>query len=58
MVGTKEEKIPMCANYFHDVLKGKMLGGAVSFIIVIINLILKVVIIASITWVGEDTNSE
>jgi hypothetical protein len=39
-------------------MMGKLIGGGVSFIIVIINLILKIVIIASITWVGEDTNSE
>jgi hypothetical protein len=36
----------------------KVFGSSIAFVIVIINLILKAIIIASITWVGEDTNSE
>jgi hypothetical protein len=33
-------------------------GQSIAFMIIAINLILKIVIIESITWVGEDTNSE
>lgn len=36
----------------------KAFGSSIAFLIVIINLILKTVIIKSITWVGEDTLSE
>jgi len=35
-----------------------VIGQSIAFTIIAINLVLKIVIIKSITWVGEDTNSE
>ena len=35
-----------------------VVGQSIAFAIIAINLVLKIVIIKSITWVGEDTNSE
>jgi hypothetical protein len=39
-------------------LKSKVLGQSVAFIIIAINIVLRILIIKGITWVGEDTNSE
>lgn len=48
----------ICPAYFRDVLVSKIFGSSIAFLIIIINVILKTVIIKSITWVGEDTLSE
>lgn len=48
----------MCSFYFGDVIVAMIIGYSISFLIIAINLILKKVIIALITWVGEDTLSE
>lgn len=39
-------------------LHGKVFGGAIAFVIVIVNVILKTVIIKLITWIKVDTESE
>lgn len=48
----------ICDLYNSDNLKSKILGQSVAFIIIAINTVLRMIIIAGITWVGEDTNSE
>jgi hypothetical protein len=48
----------VCENYFKDKTNSKNLGTLISFIIIGVNTILKNVIIALITWIGEDTVSE
>lgn len=41
-----------------DNLKAKVLGGVMSFSIVAINTILRLVMITLIKWIGEDTHSQ
>jgi hypothetical protein len=53
-----KEEIAVCKEYFKDKSNSKNLGTAISFIIIIVNTILKMVIIKLITWIGEDTVSE
>lgn len=53
-----EVTVPMCKTYFSDVIYSKVIGQSIAFIIIAVNTILRLVIIALITWVGEDTNSE
>jgi hypothetical protein len=48
----------ICDPYFKDKSNSKNLGTAISLIIIVINTVLKTVIIALITWIGEDTVSE
>lgn len=52
------EKIAICDLYFKDKKMSQILGTSISFIIIAVNTILKMVIINLITWVGEDTVSE
>lgn len=51
-------KAAICKEYVEDKLQSAIIGQSVAFIIIAVNLILKSVTIAGITWVGEDTNSE
>ena len=53
-----EDVKKMCKFYFGDEIVSLLIGYSISFLIIAINLILKKVIIALITWVGEDTLSE
>jgi len=55
---SKTEKVPVCKMYFSDKLMSMILGTSISFIIIFVNVILKMSIINLITWVGEDTVSE
>lgn len=48
----------ICRQYFKDKLWGLILGQSIAFIIIGVNVVLKLLIIALITWVGEDTQSE
>jgi len=48
----------MCSFYFGDIIIAKLVGYSISFLIIIVNLILKNRIISMTTWVGEDTLSE
>lgn len=41
-----------------DVIKSKVLGQSVAFIIIAVNIVLKMATVKGITWVGEDTNSQ
>jgi len=52
------EPTAICNTYFGDKSFSTNLGTGISFIIIGINLILKNLIIALITWIGEDTVSE
>jgi hypothetical protein len=55
---SKTEQVPVCKMYFSDKLMSMILGTSISFIIIFVNVILKMSIINLITWVGEDTVSE
>lgn len=55
---TTTHKIALCKVYFSDKFWSKFFGTMVSFVIIAINTVLRLVIIKGITWVGEDTNSE
>ena len=55
---SKTEEVPVCKMYFSDKLMSMILGTSISFIIIFVNVILKMSIINLITWVGEDTVSE
>ena len=48
---------PVCLEYSNDMLNSKLIGQSIAFIIVGINVVLKIVIIELIRWVGEDTCS-
>ena len=48
---------PVCLEYANDMLYSKLIGQSIAFIIVAINVVLKLVIIELIKWVGEDTCS-
>jgi len=48
----------MCSIYASDKLRSLIFGQSIAFVIIAINIVLKIVIIKGITWVGQDTNSE
>jgi hypothetical protein len=48
----------ICYNYMTDTFNAKILGGVMSFSIVVINTILRLVMITLIKWIGEDTHSQ
>lgn len=50
--------VNICTQYYSDQKWSKALGTGISFIIIIVNAILKTTIIKLIQWVGEDTWSE
>lgn len=54
----ENQEIEVCQAYFEDKKMSMILGTSISFIIIIVNTILKMVIINLITWIGEDTVSE
>ena len=47
----------ICRQYFADVLWSKISGQSIAFIIIGVNIILKLVTIKLVEWVGEDTES-
>ena len=54
----KDDKpIDMCNKYSNDKLRSLALGQTVAFVIIAVNVILRIVIIKGVTWVGEDTHS-
>lgn len=58
-VGSEEKiKQAICYNYITDTFRAKVLGGIMSFSIVVINTILRLVMITLIKWIGEDTHSQ
>jgi hypothetical protein len=52
------EPIAICAIYFSDKLWSTALGTAISFIIIIVNTILKIITIKLVEFIQEDTLSE
>ena len=58
-VGTTEKTSKsICYNYMTDNLRAKVLGGVMSFSIVAINTILRLIMITLIKWISEDTHSQ
>ena len=49
---------PICKTWYMDTFIGKGLGIAMSFIIVFINTVLRLISISLIKWIGEDTHSQ
>ena len=49
---------PICKEFFKDKLWSMILGQSISFIIIGVNVILKIIIIELVCWVGEDTQSQ
>jgi hypothetical protein len=48
----------ICLEYFNDIIWSKIIGQSIAFIIIGVNIILKMIIINLVYWVGEDTQSE
>ena len=53
----KKEPTDICKKYEEDVLVGKIMGGSITFIILVVNTLLREIIIRMIIWVGEKSNS-
>jgi hypothetical protein len=52
------EEHPICQTYISDTFNGRVLGMAMSVIIVATNFILRMIMISLIKWIGEDTHSQ
>lgn len=48
---------PVCLHYSNDIFWSQLIGQSIAFIIIAVNLVLKVVIIKLVEWIGEDTQS-
>lgn len=57
-VDGEKQTLPICENFFDDKFKGTIIGYAITGVIIAVNEVLRMAIIALITWVGEDTQSE
>lgn len=51
-------KVPFCANFYKDKMNSFVLGTSISFIIIAVNTILKILIIKLIESIKHDTQSE
>jgi hypothetical protein len=51
------QTLPICAQYQSEKFAGLIFGSFMSFIIVAINSILRIIMITLIKWIGEDTHS-
>lgn len=49
---------PICKAYFGDILKSKILGQSIAFIVVFMNVIIKQTVRYLVTYIGEETASE
>ena len=49
---------PICEQYYNDIIWSKIIGQSIAFIIIAVNVALKMLIINLVYWVGEDTQSE
>jgi len=56
--GGELDEYPICETYISDTFKGRVLGMAMSVIIVATNFILRMIMISLIKWIGEDTYSQ
>lgn len=52
------DSYPICETYISDTFKGRILGMAMSVIIVGTNFVLRMIMITLIKWIGEDTYSQ
>ena len=52
------DSYPICETYISDTFKGRVLGMAMSVIVVATNFILRMIMITLIKWIGEDTYSQ
>lgn len=57
-VDGETQTLPICEDFFSDKFKGTIIGYAITGVIIAVNEVLRMAIIALITWVGEDTQSE
>lgn len=48
---------PICLTYQNDMLISKITGQSIAFIIVAVNIVLKLITIKLVEWVGEETQS-
>jgi hypothetical protein len=55
--GTVEYSGPICLQYSNDVLLSKVIGQSIAFIIIAVNVILKLASIKLVEWVGIPTQS-
>lgn len=51
-------KLRICEKYFDDATNTKLLGIAISMVIVLFNYILKRCIVSLVYFIGEDTVSQ
>lgn len=50
-------KEPICLHYINDKKLAKLLALSITVIVVVINAILKKIVVALVSWIGEDTVS-
>ena len=58
VIDSEAAGIPICQILDREAIFSDLLGRAVAWVIIGVNMVLKSFIIKGITWVGEDTNSE
>lgn len=49
---------PICNQYFDNIIWSKIIGQSIAFIIIAVNVALKLLIINLVYWIGEDTQSQ
>ena len=60
LVGSSGKEVyagPICQQYFGDIILSKVMGQSIAFIIVAVNVILKLIIVRLVIWIGDDTYS-
>jgi hypothetical protein len=50
-------KEPICLHYINDKKLAKLLALSITVIVIVINAILKKIVVALVSWIGEDTVS-
>ena len=53
----KNTEAQICKKYFSDTFNAKIIGYSMSFVIVSINFVLRLVVINWVKWIGHDTHS-
>ena len=49
---------PICKTWANDAFKAKIIGSCMSFLIISINYMIRIILISLIRWIGEDTHSK
>lgn len=52
------QEFPLCQEFFHDLILGKIFGQSISFVVILINIILKFTILYMVVYIGEETASQ